>query len=350
MDITAASDVVFFAPVARRLEDLGHTVTITARRFESGDLLLRRYGLAALLAGRHRGGGLGARAVGLANRTRQLLGSALDRRFDVATGAHTTDFLVTCSALGIPRLTFLDEEALGPAAAARMALAGRVAMPEALAATEQVRRLGGDVLAYPGFREEYYLHDVQPDPLALRRLAVDRRHVTGVVRPAASARCRQAGCDRPREDRLAAVVAGLSQRRGLTLVLLARDREQRQRYLAGGRRNLVAPDVFADGIGLLAAADFVLADGGLMVREAAALGTPAYTIGDAGRLGAVDRRLVLEGRLRLVRAPDDVVLRKKDRQVAESRPRDPQLFVEELLGLARRAGRPGSSRAGRALR
>jgi len=31
VDITDASHVVFFAPIVRRLEDAGHTVTITAR-------------------------------------------------------------------------------------------------------------------------------------------------------------------------------------------------------------------------------------------------------------------------------------------------------------------------------
>src|SRR5665648_1181396 len=71
VDITDASHVVFFAPLVRRLEDAGHTVTITARRFAGADLVLRRYGLGGVLTTGHRGGSLGTRAVGLVNRTAQ---------------------------------------------------------------------------------------------------------------------------------------------------------------------------------------------------------------------------------------------------------------------------------------
>src|SRR5665647_385867 len=70
VDITDASHVVFFAPLVRRLEDAGHTVTITARRFAGADLVLRRYGLGGVLTTGHRGGSLGTRAVGLVNRPR----------------------------------------------------------------------------------------------------------------------------------------------------------------------------------------------------------------------------------------------------------------------------------------
>ena len=49
VDITDASAVVFFAPVVRRLEEAGHTVTLTARRFAGADLVLRRYGLGGVL-------------------------------------------------------------------------------------------------------------------------------------------------------------------------------------------------------------------------------------------------------------------------------------------------------------
>ena len=49
VDLTDASSVVFFAPIVRRLEDAGHTVTLTARRFAGADLVLRRYGLGGVL-------------------------------------------------------------------------------------------------------------------------------------------------------------------------------------------------------------------------------------------------------------------------------------------------------------
>ena len=84
IDITDAAHVVFFAPVVRRLEDDGHSVTLTARRFAGADTVLRRYGLGGVLTTTHRGGGTVTRLIGLVNRTAQLLGLASSGRYDVA--------------------------------------------------------------------------------------------------------------------------------------------------------------------------------------------------------------------------------------------------------------------------
>ena len=344
VDITDAADVVFCAPIVRRLESGGHTVTVTARRFASADLVLRRYGVGAVLVGHHRGGGVAARAVGLANRTRQLLHSAADGQFDVAAGSHTSDFVLVGWTLGIPQMTFLEDEGLHKGPSLTMRLADAVAVPDAIGveALTAFRPSPRRFVRYPGFREEYYLHDVSPDPEALQRLAVDARHVVGVVRPARPGGTASPGPS-PGEETLAGLVRAVAGRRNVTLVLLARDREQRRRFLALGVSGLMAPEGSVDGVGLIAAADFVLGEGGIMTREAAALGTPAYTVAEAP-LTTVDRLLVRSGRLRLATGPDDLQLRKKDSRTATLEPRDPQIFVDELLALAR--DRPRRARAG----
>lgn len=339
VDTTTAADVVFFAPIVQRLESSGHTVTVTARRFASADLVLRRYGLAAVLVGHHRGGGVAARAVGLANRTRQLLGSAAGGSFDVAAGSHTSDFVLAGWTLGIPQMTFLDEDDLRKTPF-NLRMADEVAVPDAIAreALSALRPSPRRFVRYPGFKEEYYLHDIQPDPQVLRGLGVDDRHVVGVVRPSRASSTATDAVPWSGETALTDFVREVAGRRNVTLVLLARDRDQRQRFLSLGASGLVAPEGMVDGVGLIAAADFVLGDGGIMTREAAALGTPAYTV--AGHpLTAVDRSLLKTGRLRLSTGPDDLRLRKKDFRTATRDPRDPWIFVDELLALARRRPR-----------
>lgn len=337
VDITTAADVVFFAPVVRRLEAGGHVVTVTARRFAQADALLRRYGLGAVLAGRHKGGGAAARTVGLANRTRQLVSSAAAGRYDVATGTHSTDFVLAAWTLGLRQLTFPEDEDLRDVTHMSMRFADEVAVPDALTKEFLVafRPAPRRFVRFPGFREEYYLHDLQPDPAVLLRLGVDARRIVGVVRPP---RQRTGDDDAERrEAALAAQIEVLVRRRNVTLILLARDDEQRLRLL---RRipGLVAPATAVDGVGLIAAADFVLGDAGIMLREAVALGTPAYAL-PRTRLTAVDRVLLGCGRLNVARDGDDVVLRKRHVRALPLEPRDPQIFVDELLEL----GRPGSA-------
>jgi uncharacterized protein len=338
IDITDAAHVVFFAPVVRRLESAGHTVTITARRFASADLLLRRYGLGAMLTGHHRGGGLGARAVGLLNRTAQLLGSASSGRFDVAAGCHASDFVLTARALGIPQMTFLDDERPGRGNAVNMLLVDEIAIPAAVepAALSALGAPPHKVFRYPGFKEEYALHDVRPDPRALALVGADHRRIVGLVRPAAPKRTAAGGCaESPGEAALADLVGAIAARRRITLVLMARNVDQRSRFLSLGVPGLLAVDGPADRVGLIAAADLVLGDDAAMLREAAALGTPAYTVSRRAPR-AVEAALLDDGRLRRVRGPDDVSLTRKDPRIAPLESRDPQLFVDELLKLARR--------------
>ena len=92
----------------------------------------------------------------------------------------------------------------------------------------------------------------------------------------------------------------LDRLRGAQTVVLPRTPEQRAELgRAGG---FIVPERAIDAQSLIAYADLVVSAGGTMNREAVALGTPVFTVFE-GRLGAVDERLIAEGRLRPARAP-----------------------------------------------
>jgi hypothetical protein len=82
----------------------------------------------------------------------------------------------------------------------------------------------------------------------------------------------------------------------------------------------------------MAAADFVVGAGGAMLREAAALGTPAYTLSHSA--GPVEASLLADGRLRRVADAAEITLRKKDTRTVAAPPRDPGLFAHRLIELA----------------
>jgi predicted glycosyltransferase len=389
-DITDSPHVLFFAPIVRRLEEQGHVVTLTARRFASAELIMRRYGLAAMVTSRHRGGGLGARAVGLLNRTAQLIGSASSGRFDVAVGSHATDFVLANWTLGVPQLTLLDDERLRRSNALNLRLVDRVAVSETVPLSS-LRGLGASpdkLLRYPGFTEEYYLGDLELDDGVLVELGLDPRRVIVVVRPPRPPRRSPAGATAaarpsfsgardvvvgaPRQralpphghppeqpssavcEPLDEVVRDLARRRNVTVVLIPRDGEQRRRFGVLAGEGLVVAGGPVDGVSLLAAADAVIGFGGVMEREAAALGTPAYSI-TTRPPSAIDLALRDEGRVRTVAAAGEIVVHKKDARLSTVRRRDPQLFVDELVALAghgalrRRGGPPpeGQSSASR---
>ena len=101
---------------------------------------------------------------------------------------------------------------------------------------------------------------------------------------------------------------------------------------AGG---YIVPEQAIDAQSLIAYADLVVSAGGTMNREAVALGTPVWTTFE-GRLGAVDERLIAEGRLqRLERAEDVTVVTRAAQGSGDRVRRDPEVFTSLLIdGLA----------------
>jgi predicted glycosyltransferase len=93
--------------------------------------------------------------------------------------------------------------------------------------------------------------------------------------------------------------------------------------------SLIVPEHAVDGRSLAALADLVVSAGGTMIREAAVLGTPVWSIFE-GRLGAVDELLIAEGRVRFLRDPAELVVEKAPTVRERRGRRDPA----ELLRLA----------------
>src|SRR5204862_7649487 len=123
----------------------------------------------------------------------------------------------------------------------------------------------------------------------LRELGVGSERVLAVVRTAPSYALYLGGAE---NELLPRVLRRLLDE-GAQTVVLARTDEQR-RALRELDPGLVVPERAVDGRSLAAPADLVVSAGGTMIREAAELGTPVWSIFE-GRLGAVDWRLEREG-------------------------------------------------------
>src|SRR5205085_84110 len=116
---------------------------------------------------------------------------------------------------------------------------------------------------------------------------------------------------------------------GVQVVALPRVASQREEL--AGLMGFVVPERAVDAQSLIALADLVISAGGTMNREAVALGTPVYTTFE-GRLGAVDERLIAQGRLRRLSSADALELLPRQAPPAQRRiRRDPGLLVELLL-------------------
>ncbi|HET8755240.1 MAG TPA: DUF354 domain-containing protein [Solirubrobacteraceae bacterium] len=320
VDLTNSPHVLVLRPVIRALERAGAEVLVTARDFAQTLDLAERHGLNAEAIGRHRGGRLAAKGLGLLSRSSALARWARGRRIDVAIGHGSNDVTVAAALLRIPSATAFDYEWAKVQHSINCRLARAVVVPDVIP-PERLARYGAGpakLRRYPGLKEEYYLADFEPDRGVLGELGLDPDRPIAVVRtpPAVSLYHR---FDNP----LFAQV--LDRLRGEQTVVLPRTREQRAEL--GG---FIVPDRAIDAQSLIAYADLVISAGGTMNREAVALGTPVWTTFE-GRMGAVDEALIADGRLRRLERAEDVTLEKRSSGVEVRTRRDPGILADMLL-------------------
>jgi uncharacterized protein len=331
VDLTNSPHVLVLAPIIRRMQEQGHEVEVTARDFAQTLQLCERLNVEHTAIGHHRGGSLTAKAKGLAGRSYELTRWARKRGFDAALAHGSNDITVASAILRIPCSTMFDYEFANVQHNVNCRLAQGVVVPDAIP-VERLARYGATkkLHRYPGLKEEYYLYDFQPNPAVLDELELDPRQPIAVVRtpPAVSLYHRF-------ENDLFGQV--LQQLQGAQTVVLPRTPEQRAELTKSGGFRI--PENAIDAQSLISYADLVVSAGGTMNREAVALGTPVFTVFE-GRMGAVDERLIAEGRLKKLQSADQVLLEKRlsdaARPTAERIRRDPQLLVDFLLAPARR--------------
>jgi predicted glycosyltransferase len=325
IDLTNSPHVLVMRPLIAVLKARGHTVEVTARDFAQTLGLCERFGIEHTPIGRHRGSSLSGKAVGLAARSLELARWARGRQFDLALGHGSNDITVASALLRIPSATTFDYEWATIQHNVNCRLAAAVVVPEAIP-PQRLYRYGarGKLHAYPGLKEEYYLSDFEPDPAVLLELGLDHERPIAVVRtpPAVSL------YHRFENDLFGAVLERL---RGSQAVVLPRTDAQRAELSADG--GFIVPEHAIDAQSLIAYADLVVSAGGTMNREAVALATPVFTVFE-GRAGAVDERLIAEGRLQRLESPDDVQLVKRQpsgARDAERVRRDPALMADLML-------------------
>jgi predicted glycosyltransferase len=349
IDLTNSPHVLVMRPVIELLRSDGHEVCVTARDFAQTLQLLDRFAIEHTAIGRHRGERLADKAIGLASRSAALVrwargeqglaavnrggtvsGSARTaRRFDIALGHGSNDISVAARLLRIPCSTTFDYEWAAVQHHVNCRLAQAVVVPDAIP-RERLDRYGanGKIHAYEGLKEEYYLADFEPDEAVLGELEIDRDRPLVVVRTPPEVSLYH----RFENDLFADVLVRLrtaAHEHGVQSVVLPRTADQRAQLR--GVEGFTVPEQAIDAQSLIAFADLVISAGGTMNREAVALGTPVYTTFE-GRLGALDERLIGEGRLRKLGSVEQFDLAKRDpANVADRVRRDPRRLVELLL-------------------
>lgn len=302
VDLSNSPHPLLFAPIARRLEQDGHEVLVTARDNAQTVELARQRWPAVEVIGGASPPGRRAKAAAILGRVEALRRWGRRHRPDIALSHNSYAQVVAARAGGIRTVTAMDFEHQ-PVNHLAFRLAHTVLLPKALAG-ENMRRQGatGDKTRYyDGLKEEVYLGDFEPDPRVLGSAGIERNGAAiAVVRTPPS----RALYHRFANPIFLDVLRELGSRPDVHCIALARHPEQRSDIEQLDLPGCVVPSGAVDARSAMYFADLVIGAGGTMTREAALLGVPTFSV-FAGAQPAVDRWLEQRGRLRrLVRADD----------------------------------------------
>ena len=305
IDLANSPHVPFFSALIPEFVAREHQVEITARDFAQTVELATKAGMTPHVIGGHGGGTITGKAGNLVGRAAALRKWARDRGFDRAVSHNSYAQIAAAAALGIKTVTLMDYEHQ-PANHLAFRLASRVIVPRTFPAAE-LKRFGASmrkVKRYDGTKEDVYLADFVPNPRfaeTLQLLGLASEDVVVVARPPA----REALYHRFENELFDELLAYLSSREKVKIILLPRSDAQREEFASRKLPNMIMPSEVLDGSNLIAAADLVISAGGTMNREAAALGVPAASV-YAGKWAAIDAELMREGRLVRISSSEDI--------------------------------------------
>jgi len=305
IDLWAAPDPLFFRPIVQRLHMLGHSTWITAREFGETTAIAEQCGFLFSVVGRHGGRWIpGKIAANLSGAYRRAM-ITRKMNIDLAVSFNSYSQGLAAKLLRIPFVTCMDYE-YQPANHLAFRLASRVVVPRGFD-RRALRSQGGlphKVVFFDGLKEHIAMVDFRPNtayPRVLETLGISHDDILVTMRPPASG----ATYHQFENDLFGDAVEFLAQRQGVKVILLPRSKPQANWYLRVGSGNVIVPPAILDGPNLVYWSDLVVGGGGSMNREAAVLGTRAYTV-FRGRMAGVDEILISKGELRVIDSREDL--------------------------------------------
>lgn len=330
IDFTNAPHVLVLRPIIEIFKKQNHEVVITARDFSQTLPLLEKFGIDYFQTGMHRGKSIPKKILGLFSRTKELIKFARSRKkFDMALSHGSNDLAVAAFLLKIPHVTMFDYEYAAVAHHVNFRLSKKIMCPDIIS-KNSLSSYGGKnkIDQYPGLKEEYYLFGWKPNPGIVGELGLDKNKVIAVVRTPPDVSLYHRFENVHFSDVLKAL-----ERDDVQQIIIPRTADQLDFLMSLDLKNAIYPAGAIDAQSLIYYSDLVVSAGGTMNREAVVLGTPVYTL-FSGKMGAIDKVLINEGKMTKLTAPSDIKIVKKketDYLKFESNLRDPNLLTEKIL-------------------
>lgn len=326
IDVTNSPHVLFFRPIIKELENRGHYVFVTSRDFAQTINLLKFFNITHKKIGKYGGKNIFMKGFALISRSYLLFNFVKKKKFDLALSHNSVDVCLVSKLLKIPIIDLFDYE-FAQFHHINFRCATKIMCPSYINKKDLVKYgVGNKLITYEGLKEQMYLSDYKFDPQILSKLNINKNRIIVVFRPPAEMSLYHKGT---KNLIYLKIINYLSKKKEVCVVYLGRDQNQINLIKEKKYKNFIIPEIAIDAPSLIRKADLVISAGGTMNREAAALGTPVYTI-LALKKGAVDKYLIKSGLLRELNNIKKIKLKKKNKSIS-LKSTNPEVLVDIFL-------------------
>jgi predicted glycosyltransferase len=332
IDVECPPQVQYLIPFKSAFEAAGAEIMVTARDDGMTLDLLSDRGIVPAVVGSVSGGTTlkkAVRVVARAARLRSALRSFGRPDMLIATSRPAA---IAARTAGAPNFAIFDYEHAELGSFRR--LGTTILHPDVIPSHvfEQRGFAPRRLVPFPGLKEDISLHGIELETIAPHSFEAPPGAVKVLFRPPAET---SHYFKEPSRDRSMRLLQSLASTSKFVVVFCPRSPSQIEdlRQLSWRHEPIVLrkPIPF---VSLLKGVDVVVSSGGSMLREAACVGVPAFSI-FGGEIGSVDRHLIAEGRLTVLDGNGDVdaLSRFEAAQRRDPRPRDPNLVpkLTELM-------------------
>lgn len=308
IDLENSPHVLFFNPIISELKRRGYLVVITARDYAQVIGLADLFGIEYKCIGRHFGKNKFLKVIGWVYRALQLIPFYLTEKPDMAFTHASRNVGALAKLVGLPHVSTTDYEHGKHTPYNRSDL---LLLPEVIP-EEGTWMESRKISRYPGIKEDVYVPSFKPNPEFLKEMKIDGEDVLAAIRPPATLAHYH---NHKSEILFEATINYLKGKDKVKIVILPRTENQGadisriwSDLFSSGK--MIIPTQAINGLDLIWNSDLVISAGGTMIREAAALKIPAYSI-FCSKIGAVDKYLSETGRLELVSEVEDIPVKIK---------------------------------------
>lgn len=298
IDLENTPHVLFFNPIIKDLKSRGYEVVVTARDYAQVYALAELFGIEHIKIGKHSGKNKIWKILGLAVRTGKLFLKLKRLNPCLAVSHGSRSQLLTSKLLQIPCLFAIDYEY---GKYTRYLSPDLTLMPQVLQQNYKENNFD-HISGYPGIKEDVYVQNYRPNIDEFNsKIGVNHNHVVVTMRPPAT----EAHYHNKQSDILfIEIVNYILKQKNTCLVILPRTKKQEEYirhtwFEALKNKKIILPSNAINGLDLIWFSDLVISGGGTMIREAAALGVPAFSF-FKGKIGAVDKYLSDTDRLVII--------------------------------------------------